>query len=138
MSRRCARVGVLAIAIVTGSHGLIATQVPQGTLQGTVTDELGAGLQGVTVTATPQAMGGERFATTGTNGGYRLTSLPPGIYRVSAELEGYTGRAAEVRISPSEMSILDFEMQVVEDEGLGGSGLRAQNSGIGARITAER
>ena len=61
-----------------------------GTIQGRVTDPQGAGLAGVTVTATsPSAMGAQTTATTET-GNYRFPALPPGTYSVAYELSGFT------------------------------------------------
>ncbi len=59
------------------------------TLQGTVTDQTGAIVPGVTVTATSADTGAARTAITNDAGVYRLPSLEPGRYRVSAELTGF-------------------------------------------------
>ncbi|MDD5564041.1 MAG: carboxypeptidase regulatory-like domain-containing protein [Thermoanaerobaculaceae bacterium] len=59
-----------------------------GAIAGTVRDDLGAALPGVTVTATNLATGLTRTTYSGKDGEYDFTLLPPGKYRVVAELPG--------------------------------------------------
>ncbi|HEX7669871.1 MAG TPA: TonB-dependent receptor, partial [Polyangiaceae bacterium] len=59
-----------------------------GSIAGKVSDDAGAGLPGVTVTATNLDTGLTRTAFTDGNGGYDLSLLPPGNYKVLAELKG--------------------------------------------------
>ena len=59
-----------------------------GALVGQVTDNSGAVLPGVTVTATSSVLPTARVTTTGANGSYRLPALPPGNYEVTFELQG--------------------------------------------------
>ena len=66
-----------------------AAQGGDGTLRGTVTDEQGGALPGVTVTATSPALLGPSVAVTDDTGNYRLINLSPGTYVVSAELAGF-------------------------------------------------
>src|ERR1041385_8414373 len=58
-------------------------------LSGRVTDESGAALPGVTVTATNDATGFNRSTVTGPDGSYRFLSLPVGTYTVVADLSGF-------------------------------------------------
>ena len=60
------------------------------TLQGTITDQTGAVVPGVTVTAIAIDTGVARTAVTNQAGVYRVPSLEPGRYRVSAELTGFS------------------------------------------------
>ncbi|HEX2442728.1 MAG TPA: TonB-dependent receptor [Vicinamibacterales bacterium] len=59
-----------------------------GTVAGTVSDEQGGVLPGVTVTI----VGNDRTATftTEADGKYRFLNLPPGAYRLTAELTGFS------------------------------------------------
>ncbi|MGH9311978.1 MAG: carboxypeptidase regulatory-like domain-containing protein, partial [Vicinamibacterales bacterium] len=59
-----------------------------GTVSGTVTDEQGGVLPGVTVTIA----GNDRTATftTEADGKYRFLNLPPGSYRLTVELTGFS------------------------------------------------
>ncbi|PYR46739.1 MAG: hypothetical protein DMF89_21035 [Acidobacteria bacterium] len=58
-------------------------------LSGTVTDATDAVLPGVTVTGTHTATGNTFVAVTDAEGRYRLPTLRPGVYRVTAELTGF-------------------------------------------------
>ena len=89
-------------------------QNPTGTLTGTVTDDSGAGLPGVTVTATSPALAGERIAQTGANGGYRIGTMPAGEYRVTYELEGFATKVRTIKISAAQTSKSDIDMQIAE------------------------
>jgi hypothetical protein len=69
-----------------------------GAIQGTITDQTGGVLPGVTVTATNKSTGEVRTTITNEVGIYRLQSLDPGTYDVLAQLSGFGqgGRAGIV------------------------------------------
>ncbi|HEY0591011.1 MAG TPA: carboxypeptidase-like regulatory domain-containing protein, partial [Thermoanaerobaculia bacterium] len=60
-----------------------------GSISGTVTDESGGVLPGVTVTATHQERGTQRVEYTDASGKFRFVQLPLGTYKVDAALEGF-------------------------------------------------
>ncbi|HWW94696.1 MAG TPA: carboxypeptidase-like regulatory domain-containing protein, partial [Vicinamibacteria bacterium] len=64
----------------------VLAQVSSGNIFGTVTDEQGAVLAGVTVTLTGDL--GTRTTTTGTNGEFRFLSLDNGAYKLTVGLTG--------------------------------------------------
>ena len=70
-----------------------ATVFGQGTssatLSGTVTDQQGAVVPGVTVTVKNVDTGQERKASTDSNGYYRVVDLSPGHYVVICNLPGH-------------------------------------------------
>lgn len=74
---------------------LIVSAVPQafaqgdGSLRGTVKDQQGGAMPGVSVTATSPGLMGASSAVTDANGNYRLINLPPGTYSVRAEISGF-------------------------------------------------
>src|SRR5436190_8820813 len=61
----------------------------QSALSGTVADASGSPVPGVTVTATNPETGLVRTTVTAADGTYRFPSLPPGTYKVIAELSGF-------------------------------------------------
>lgn len=60
-----------------------------GSLRGTVIDEQGAALPGVTITATGPALLSPVVTVTDDAGSYRLINLPPGAIAITAELPGF-------------------------------------------------
>jgi hypothetical protein len=80
---------LILIAVVLTSSAAGAQSAANGSVSGVVRDEQGAVLPGVTLTAsspaTPQAM----TALSEPDGTYRLSDLPPGEYRLTAELQGF-------------------------------------------------
>src|SRR5690242_14020300 len=85
----------------------------QGTAQlsGTVRDESGAVLPGVTVTVTQTNTGLVRTTVTEANGAYLLTNLPTGPYRLEAALQGFrsyvqTGIVLQVGGTPTVNAVL--------------------------------
>jgi hypothetical protein len=61
----------------------------RGRINGTVTDNTGAVLPGVTVTATSPALIQPQVQVTGADGSYRFIALPPGVYELTFELSGF-------------------------------------------------
>ncbi|HWW88387.1 MAG TPA: carboxypeptidase-like regulatory domain-containing protein, partial [Vicinamibacterales bacterium] len=76
---------ILLLAVAAGAAAQIAT----GTLAGSVRDETGAALPGVTMTARSAATGASRGATTDAQGRYRIPAIEPGEYEVRAELSNF-------------------------------------------------
>jgi hypothetical protein len=67
-----------------------SAQVRTALLYGKVSDTSGGVLPGVTVTvSSPQLIKGSVVATTDATGEWRAVALPPGTYKVSAELGGF-------------------------------------------------
>ena len=75
---------LLAIAPVA-----LLAQSSTGSLSGTITDESGAALPGVTVSATNMATGAERNAVSNSTGHYEIGLVPPATYNVKADLAGF-------------------------------------------------
>ena len=60
------------------------------TIHGTVKDESGAAMPGVTVTLTsPSLQVGQIVAVSEADGTYRVGELPAGLYRIAFELAGF-------------------------------------------------
>ena len=96
-------VGALAFLLTTTSA---SAQLSTAQLSGRITDESGAVLPGVTVTATQTDTGLTRSVTTDASGAYVLPNLPTGPYRLEAMLQGFrtysqTGIVLQVAASPA-------------------------------------
>jgi carboxypeptidase family protein/TonB-dependent receptor-like protein len=104
-------VGAVVIVLIAAS--LAAAQVPQGEIAGTVTDESGAVLPGVTVTAVLGTTKETRTAASDSSGRYRFNNLPVGLYTIQAELSGFGSVKIEgYKLSIGQSTILDLKMKI--------------------------
>ena len=88
-------------------------QTGQGSLRGSVKDEQGGALPGVTVTATSPALIRPETAVTDAEGGYRLINLPPGTYTLAAELSGFANyRREDVLLRAGATFQVDIVMKI--------------------------
>jgi hypothetical protein len=78
----------LLLLCTAGAAFAQGVNITTGAISGTVTDNTGGALPGVTVTATNLGTGLTRDAVTESDGAFLLNLLPPGKYRIDAELAG--------------------------------------------------
>lgn len=93
-----------------------AQALAQGTtaaLTGTVTSE-GKTLPGVAVTVSSPALQGTRTTVTGANGGYNFSSLPPGDYKVTFDLQGLQPVTQNVRLLLAETTRADAALSLTK------------------------
>ena len=83
---RVARGFVLLVVLLAG----VPAFAQEASVTGTATDETKAVLPGVTVTAIELANGAQFTSVTDVRGEYRLLQMPPGRYKLQAELSGFT------------------------------------------------
>ena len=80
---------VLFAIVVLGSSARVKGQAVNATLLGTVTDASGAAVGNVKVTITETNTGISHTSQTNESGNYVFPDLPPGTYKVVAELTGF-------------------------------------------------
>lgn len=86
--RRIARSAVVALLLLAPTAlTTVFAQTFSGTITGTVKDDQGGVLPGVSVTLTGKT--GSKSATTDAGGTYRFPAVEPGTYAVSADLTGF-------------------------------------------------
>ncbi len=99
----------LAVAVSAAAQG----QAINGTIEGTVTDESGAVLPGVTVTVVNTDTGDTRVAVTNQSGVYRAPLLSLGSYRISAELPGFKKyERVGVTLGAGQVAVIDVRLGV--------------------------
>lgn len=110
----------LAIVAVLLLAGVLSAQAPTaGRIIGTIKDDQGGPLPGVSVEAKSTRLVGAAVTVSDTNGAYRLLALPPGSYTITFTLQGF---AAVVRndivLGVEQALIVDIAMKpsAVEEE----------------------
>ncbi|MBM3779034.1 MAG: TonB-dependent receptor [Acidimicrobiia bacterium] len=109
------RVRWLLVFFLAAGGGLLpgSATAQTGEIAGAVTDETGAVLPGVTVTATSPAMIDVRTTVSGADGRYTLVSLAPGTYVVEFALPGFrTVRREGVQLSAGFTANIAAQMAV--------------------------
>ena len=89
MSRRTLAVGFAIALLFLMLPPTSSAQHQLGAIQGTITDASKAVMPGVSVTVTNLDTGIARSTVTNETGLYRVVSLDPGRYKVTAELQGF-------------------------------------------------
>src|SRR6185295_11507690 len=89
-----------------------AAQEQRGSIEGVVKDASGAILPGVTVTV-ETGTGIKLDTTSDAQGSYRFPSLSPGIYTVSANLQGFgPSKVPDVSVTLGQIKKVDFSLSV--------------------------
>jgi len=101
----------MLIVVLLAAPVLFAQSSTTGSIEGTVSDNTGAPLPGVTVEVRSAALQGVRSDTTDLKGHFRFTLLPAGSYNVSATLSGFnTVQQQNVGVQLNKTVTLDVRM----------------------------
>src|SRR5215510_2505101 len=114
MLKRIVKVLFLFIALGLGaSPALGQARSSSADLTGTVSDPSKSPIRGAMVTATNLAIGLARSAKTDATGAYRIPLLPPGVYEVKIELNGFSTQIKkDVTLTVGQILTLNFEMAI--------------------------
>ena len=100
---------LLALLIICFTSNGLAQQT--GSLKGTITDDEGNPLPGVTVSITSPNMQGSQSYVSTADGDFRFPTLPPGIYAAKTELSGFqTTERPEIRVRVGSTTTINVEM----------------------------
>ena len=104
----------LVFATFTLFAALLAAQsAGTGALTGTVTDPTGAVVPGVSVLLVSLETNQTRTTTTGSDGAYKFSLLPPGSYSVRFSASGFkTSEVPSVVVNVTEIPVLDRTLEV--------------------------
>ncbi len=84
-----------------------------GAISGTVTDPQGRAVPNATITLTSLGTSQERTATTGPDGDYKFSLLPPGNYRLKFTAAGFkTGEVSSVTVDVTETPTVNEALEV--------------------------
>ena len=106
---------VLSVCLLLIAPAFVFAQTT-GNIEGTVTDQNGGALPGVTVEATSPNLQGTRTATTGPDGRFRFVSLPPGSYKVTANLSGFGAAQKNANVTLDSTATVNLQMQLATKE----------------------
>jgi outer membrane receptor protein involved in Fe transport len=111
--RKLLSVFALAALVAASSAAPARAQSATGSIEGSIVDQTGAVMPGVTVTAVQSTTGLTRTTVSDDNGLFRLLLLPVGIYDVSADLSGFNSRKLpEVTVNVGQTVTLRMQMSV--------------------------
>ena len=100
----------MALFLVVATLSLFA-QTTNGRILGTVHDQSGAAVANATVTVTDVQRGATRKLTTDGSGNFVASSLPPSVYTVRAEANGFkTVEHQNVQLEVAQNVSLDFSL----------------------------
>lgn len=85
LMRQARTLALLTLTTALGLYGQATTS-----LSGTVSDDSGAVIPGAVVTLSSQGTGAERTASTDERGGFQFLQVPPGMYSVVVEMDGFS------------------------------------------------
>jgi Carboxypeptidase regulatory-like domain/TonB dependent receptor-like, beta-barrel len=115
-----------ALFVVAFLSGVAFGQVNSGQLIGKVYDPNGARVPGAIVQVKSEETGLERLATTSDEGLFVITNLPPGIYEVGVQAQGFAVMTRRVRVFVGSAVRVDSQLSVtpvvVPEEIVEGSG----------------
>ena len=106
--------GILSVLVVALliAPSLMAQSLISGDLTGTVTDPSGAVVSGAMITLKSDATGATRTSTTGSNGTYRFSLLPPGSYTLTVTAQGFSKAESKASVAIGQATMADVKMAV--------------------------
>ncbi|MEI6667196.1 MAG: TonB-dependent receptor [Acidobacteriota bacterium] len=102
----------LVVMVILGAGSSLSAQTITGTILGTVTDNSGGVMPGVSVTAKNTGTAFTRSAVSDDKGRYELRAMPIGPYEVTAELEGFKKQIKAVQLTVGAEVGMNFAMDV--------------------------
>lgn len=88
-------------------------QTPTGTIQGLVTDESGAAIQGASITIVRTTTNSARSTTTDSGGRYIIPYVEPGTYNVTVDAKTFrSAKQDNILVQISETRPVDFKLNV--------------------------
>ncbi len=104
---------IFLLFLMLAAISSIAYAQSTATLQGSVTDPSGAFVSGAKVSVRNQGTGFERIVQTDSDGNYQVAALPPGVYRVDAQAQGFGGQSVkDLTLEVSRIVVQNFQLKV--------------------------
>ena len=105
------RLGLLALLLLLAASGL--AQGPTGEITGVVMDTSQAVIPGATVSLLNPQTGATRRITTNDAGLFAFPALPPGVYKISVEKDGFKSETSgDLVLQVQQTARLNFSLEV--------------------------
>jgi outer membrane receptor protein involved in Fe transport len=139
--KNCGKYLLVVLAALLFAAGTWA-QGPTGSIEGTVVDEKGGALPGVSVEISSPNLQGTKVATTDFNGRFRVILLPPGEYMARFTLASFSGvEQSAITVGLGRTVTLNVQMRSAFKEEVVVSGsaptIDVKSAEAGANITKE-
>ena len=137
---------MLALALSLFTVSAWAQTTTTGSVEGTVTDVNGAAVPGVTVTVSGPNLLHPQSATTNSEGLYRISNIPPGIYTVTVEAaKGFAKfEQPDVGVNLTKTSTVDVQLrpqgatETVEVTASSGAAIDVNTNTTGTNVSTEQ
>src|SRR5206468_10282272 len=104
-------VRILFLLLVTATA--VSGQTTNATLRGSITDQSGAVLPGVTISVRNQGTGVERTTLSDETGNYQVAALPVGTYQIDVRLQGMKPQVVSgLTLEVGQIAIRNFRLEV--------------------------
>ncbi len=104
---------LMIVMIVLMLPAAVFGQAYFGTVSGELTDATGAVVQGAKVVLTDQQKGFTFYTTSDSSGRYLFRSIPPGLYMVSVEAQGFGKTQSAFKLDINENATANLTLKVV-------------------------
>ncbi len=135
----------IAASLVLAVAALAQSQSTTGNIEGRITDQNGAVVPGVSVTATNQDTGFAKTVVSDSDGGYIMVLLPPGNYNVTTGAsKGFAATTYQnVKVTVGAKTPLDIALKaggatVIVDVSAGAAAIETTRSSISTTVDEQR
>jgi hypothetical protein len=133
----------VSIGLLLATAAPAAAQTGLATMTGIVTDNSGAAVPGVTVTATNQATNVDYTGVTSGAGVYQITGATVGAYVIKVELTGFKSVQSTITLSAGQTARIDFQLELgAVEERLEvvatGAVLQTENAVVGTKLDRQQ
>jgi hypothetical protein len=102
----------MALMIIVLVVGVMPLAAQTSSLQGVITDPTGALIPGAVVTITNTETSASRQGLSDESGAFKFLQVPPGPYKVEAQLPGFTTKVSQVVLQVDQPQTLNLAMEV--------------------------
>jgi len=104
-----------ALLIILAGSSVASSQSVQGVITGTVTDPTGAVVPNATVTITNAGTNASQTTTTGSDGSYRFSLVPPGTYSLEIKAANFGGvRVSGIVLEASQTMAINRQLELAK------------------------